>query len=154
MVQGIGAHMGVKYQPDALDCLYLESGGHPFIARQICSLAVAKIASRPYTFRPDDISSAAQEYLHNPKTVIYIEQELWGALYSQTEAQMLTALARHQPQTETELIPAHLPKSEQLARHRALANLNERWLLKSDTSGYFIPYDCFRHWIRLNYLGE
>jgi len=63
-------------------------------------------------------------------------------------------LARRQPQTEAELIPALLPKSKQSARRRALANLGERWLLKSDASGYFIPYDCFRRWIRLNYLGE
>jgi len=78
MVKSIGAHMGVDYEPDALKRLYLESGGHPFIARQMCSLAVVKASSRPYTLTIDDISSAVQEYLHNPKTVIYVEQELWG----------------------------------------------------------------------------
>jgi formylglycine-generating enzyme required for sulfatase activity len=154
MVKGIGAHMGVDYEPDTLEHLYLESGGHPFIARQMCSLAVAETSSRPYTFRLDDILSATKEYLHNPKTVIYVEQELWGSLHNQAEADVLTALAKRQPQIETELIPARLPKSKQLARRRALANLNERWLLKSDASGYFIPYDCFRRWIRLNYPGE
>lgn len=154
MVKGIGAHMGVDYEPDALERLYFESGGHPFIARQMCSLAVTETSSRPYTFRLDDILSAAKEYLHNPKTVIYVEQELWGSVHNQAEADVLMALAKRQPQTETELIPARLPKSKQLARRRALANLSERWLLKSDASGYFIPYDCYRRWIRLNYPGE
>lgn len=154
MVTGIGAPMGVDYEPDALEHLYLESGGHPLIARQMCSLAVAQASSRPYTFRLDDVSSAAKEYLHNPGTVIYVERELWGSIYNQAEAEVLMELAKRQPQTATELIPARLSKSEQLARRRALANLNERWLLKSDASGYFIPYDCFRRWIRLNYLEE
>jgi hypothetical protein len=65
----------------------------------------------------------------------------------------LLALAKRQPQTTTELVPARLPKSEQSALRRALANLSERWLLKSDANGYFIPYDCFRCWINLNYPG-
>lgn len=154
MVTGIGAPMGVDYEPDALERLYLESGGHPFIARQMCSLAVAEASSRPYTFRLDDVSSAAKEYLHNPSTANYVERELWGSIHNQAEAEVLMELAKRQPQTETELIPTRLPKSKQLARRRALANLNERWLLKSDASGYFIPYDCFRRWIRLNYLEE
>jgi hypothetical protein len=83
-----------------------------------------------------------------------VEQELWGSLQNQAEADILKILASRQPQTEAELILNNLHKSKQSARRRALANLGERWLIKSDASGYFIPYECFRRWIRLNYLGE
>jgi hypothetical protein len=76
----------------------------------------------------------------------------------------LIALARSQPQTEAELMTESLPKPKQSAQEDPMAELSERgnpvtelserWLIKSNASGYFIPHDSFRRWIRLNYLGE
>lgn len=146
--------MGVEYEPAALERLYLEAAGHPYITRQICSLATAKAVNRPYRFKDDDIASAIEEYLRSQRTVVYLEQELWGTLQDQAETTMLKALASYQPQTEIELIPEDLPNTERLARQRALEGLSERWLIRTGDGGYFIPYGCFRRWIRLNYLGS
>jgi hypothetical protein len=154
MVKSIGAHMGVKYEPAALERLYLESGGHPYITRQMCSLAVTKVAHRPYCLDEDDIASAAKEYLRRRRTVSYLEQELWGTLRSRAEVTILKALANHQPQTEIELIPEGLSTIERLTRQRALEELNERWLIRIGASGYFIPYGCFYRWIRWNHPGS
>ena len=122
------------------------------MSSQLCSLDDAKLNHRPYRFGVNDIVTAARDYLSNPNTVAYIQGELWGSLQNQAEEEILTTLARRQPQTAIELIPESLPKPEQSGRSRALTSLGERWLIKSDVNGYFIPYDCFRRWIRQNYF--
>ena len=159
MVRSIGAHMGVEYDSAALEHLYLETAGHPYITRQMCSLAVAKATRRPYGFTTygftkADIASAADEYLRNPKTIVYLEQELWGTLQSQAEVTILKALASHQPQTEIELTPEDLSNTERIARQAALGSLSERYLIReAGDNGYCIPYDCFCRWIRMSFLG-
>jgi tetratricopeptide (TPR) repeat protein len=154
MVLNIGAGMGVDYTEDALQYLYEQSGGHPFITRQMCSLAVKK-ADWPNTkLKKDDIVSVARDYLHSPETEAYIAEELWGALHDEVEMGLLKDLAQHQPQTENELIPESFALSQKQVRKKALSKLYERRLLNLNGNGYVIAYTCYRRWIRLNHLEE
>jgi tetratricopeptide (TPR) repeat protein len=152
MVRSIGAHMGIEYDQNALDCLHVESGGHPYITRQICSLAIAQLPNdRSIELRREKILQAVEEYLRNPRTASYVEQELWGTIRDSFEHQILLSLAKEQPQTGAALIPQHLPPEQRNGLEKAVRSLAERWIIVKGPEGYTIPYGCLRRWISANY---
>jgi hypothetical protein len=82
MLTDIGELMGVKFDGQTLSAIHRESGGHPFVARQLASLLCKKIVPHG---RGEIQSSAAQSYLDPPFTYSgilkdYFAQNIWGDL--------------------------------------------------------------------------
>jgi len=47
MARDLGRGMGIEYDDDALESLYEQTGGHPYITRQYCSFISKRIRNRP-----------------------------------------------------------------------------------------------------------
>lgn len=82
MLTDIGELMGVKFDGQTLSGIHRESGGHPFVARQLASLLCKKILPNG---RGEIQSSAAHSYLDRPFTYSgilkdYFAQNIWGDL--------------------------------------------------------------------------
>jgi hypothetical protein len=153
MVRSIGIHMGIEYSDDSLDCLYAESGGHPYMTRLICSLAVARLPNeRPIQLHREQILGAVDEFIRNPRTASYVERQLWGAVRDRFERQVLLSLAKKPKQTEDELIPDYLLPERRNDLERAIYSLIEKWLIFREPDGYRIPYGCLQRWIMTNCL--
>jgi len=82
MLTDIGRLMGREFDPETLAAIHKESGGHPFVARQLASLLCAKIAEQG-----DGLItwSAAQRYIKRPFTYSsvlkdYFGQNIWADL--------------------------------------------------------------------------
>ncbi|MEQ8537937.1 MAG: HEAT repeat domain-containing protein [Coleofasciculus sp. D1-CHI-01] len=82
MLTDIGELMGVTFDQDTQIAIHRESGGHPFIARQLASLLCKKVAPE----NKGEINlSAAQRYLNKPFTYSgvlkdYFGQNIWADL--------------------------------------------------------------------------
>lgn len=153
MIASIGIHMNVQYEPEALARLCEESGGHPYLARQICSLLVRKVKERPHVFPSGEVSQAVEEYIIQPSTSAYMEQELWGtAAGNDAASAVLKSLAERQPQTMGELVPKGLRERDEMAWKKTLKWLQDRTLVRQQGEHYLIPYGCLRRWINLNCL--
>ena len=82
MIADIGQLMGRSFDNKVLEALHHESGGHPFVARQLARLVSSKIATKnnkPITLE------LAHQYLAKPfsySAVLksYFEQNVWGDL--------------------------------------------------------------------------
>ena len=82
MLTDIGKLMGVEFDAETLAAIHRESGGYPFIARQLASLLCKKVAAE----RQGEIQeSAARRYLNEPFTYSgvlkdYFGQNIWSDL--------------------------------------------------------------------------
>jgi excisionase family DNA binding protein len=47
MLEKLGRGMSVSFNEDSLECIYSETGGHPYITRQLCSHILSQDQSRP-----------------------------------------------------------------------------------------------------------
>jgi HEAT repeats len=82
MLTDIGELMGVKFDEHTPIAIHAESGGHPFVARQLASLLCKKLLANGHG---EVQLSAAQRYLDRPFTYSgvlkdYFAQNIWGDL--------------------------------------------------------------------------
>jgi hypothetical protein len=64
MVSALGARMGLKFSFDALQVIFEQAGGHPFITRQLCSSINASVPrGRPRDITQRDAESAAHLFV-------------------------------------------------------------------------------------------
>jgi ligand-binding sensor domain-containing protein len=144
MVTDIGQQMGLKYTPAALAHIYAESGGYPFLARQLCSLAWIQVdkthsSSGIATLDQADILGATHAYLNDGRRNSYLEQ-LWETRLNVEEQKTLRRIARG-------------TKQRQKGERSVLNNLVERHLILEDNSDYHLAVGLFRRWIRLFILN-
>lgn len=79
MLNDIGQLMGISFDEQILDEIHIQSGGHPFIARQLASLLYNKCKGPHIQF------SKAREYIKNPLSYSivlknYFSQNIWADL--------------------------------------------------------------------------
>jgi hypothetical protein len=80
MIVNIGRLMGRSFDEETLKGIHQQSGGHPFVARQLASLLTSKLAAKSAsTIR----WSEAHKYIERPFTYSgvlkdYFEQNIWG----------------------------------------------------------------------------
>ncbi|MEQ8957685.1 MAG: hypothetical protein RLP02_07145, partial [Coleofasciculus sp. C2-GNP5-27] len=116
MLTDIGELMGVTFDQATQIAIHRESGGHPFIARQLASLLCKKVAPE----NKGEINlSAAQRYLNKPFTYSgvlkdYFGQNIWADLDKRNFTcaiallKLLTCNQETQPQITEEALFARL----------------------------------------------
>lgn len=144
MVVKIGALMGIEFDPLSLKAIYDWSGGHPFLARQVCSRAIGQVNIRPVRIMASQIREASERFLRESP---YPKQEMWRQLRTAGQAVILHHLVEHGSSSENELIPQTLSPKDRWSLQQALAYLEERHLIKREQTAVSIPYGCFREWI-------
>lgn len=140
MIVDIGQQMGLEYTQEALDCVYRASGGHPFLARQLCSLAWDNIGragrrSRIVTLDETEIQRAVDAFIDDSRAS-YLE-DLWRTRLKEDEKSVAVGLAQ-----------AEEPRTLQTGKRQTLNSLSERHIITGKGNSYRLNFELFRHWIR------
>ena len=91
MIESIGQQMGVTYDPEALDLLATASGGHAFLARQICCLAFQR-RDTPLRIDRQRAQRAIRIYLGDLENYL---SELWEGESEEAESQEEETTPQH-----------------------------------------------------------
>jgi tetratricopeptide (TPR) repeat protein len=158
MLRSLGQQVNLTYDDEALAYIIQKSGAHPFLARQLCSLAYKNRGSLDIISLPM-VEQIVQDFVNNPATASYFDdyglwgelgkQDLWGEDVSDANHTILTLLATTSDGVTISEIQAKLHKE---VAGRSLAALTERGIISiSDENGrYHITFGLFHDWIRLH----
>lgn len=158
MIRNIGRQIDLEleYTDEAAKFVADASGGHPFLARQLCSATLKTMEGAGTSkIELNHLLEAAKRFIREPGTADLLnENGLWGevtdpVLWPQPQVienrNILTGLARSQPQRREMLLEkgqdkAAFDKSVSELEHRAVINQSEQLLE--------IRCDLFRQWIK------
>lgn len=166
MVRNIGLQVDLSYADDAVLAVSKYSGGHPFLARQLCSLAYKHLNYEPGEIALGAIEKAARQFLFDPEYATFLDDvglwgeissvELWGEKIASASQSVLLRLAQcSEPCPESSIIRN---EQDDVASFRsALYALRQLHIIESDDEGlkpnYSITFGLFRSWIRQARLG-
>jgi tetratricopeptide (TPR) repeat protein len=161
MIRNIGRQMGLVYSDEAVAFVADVSGGHPFLARQLCSMAFQQLG-RHGDVPLSHLQEVAGRFIREPGTSELVDENgLWGEisspdLWPQSQVvenqAVLKSLAQTEPQPESELV-RHA--RDRRACERSLDELERRAVLNELERRLFnIRLRLFRNWIRRYQLGE
>ena len=77
MVENIGGQVGLIYEEESLDQITRLSGGHPFLARQLCSLIYKLRDRKPGQIVADDLTPAVHQFIYDDETVTRLDAGIW-----------------------------------------------------------------------------
>lgn len=123
MLKEIGQLMGVEFDQELLELIYRNSGGHPFIARQLASLLYKK-ATRTKQSQNEMITLAsANRYLKKPFKYLdilkdYFKKNIWADLEKNNFSSAMTILR---------LLACNEELEEGVAEGIILDRLNDRY---------------------------
>jgi hypothetical protein len=159
MVSVIGGQMKLSYSENALESVVNASGGHPFLARQLCSVAYEALGSGPSQLTPEHIKTAKRGFISRPTTSALLNEEglwgevtnrsLWGSEVVADIKNILLFLAIHDSIEENGLPPS----VQREVRERTLYEFSRRGLLRVNEGYYSIRFGVFRAWLRRYQLG-
>jgi hypothetical protein len=166
MVRNIGLQIDLSYTDDAVSDVLQYSGGHPFLARQLCSLAYKHLDYEPGEVSSDIIRKAARQFLFDPEYATFLDDMglwgevnsvgLWGERTAAANRILLNRLAQcSKACPESSMIRS---QEEDVALLRsALYGLQHIHIIQSNDDisepTYSITFGLFRSWIRQVQLG-
>jgi hypothetical protein len=150
MIESLGLHMGIEYEDTALEILNKVGGGHPFVTRQVCSLAVDDLLNKGKGVIEVDARRAlraVERFIYQPKS--YLGQ-LWKNRLNDSQREILRRLAEEfRPVPRSQLTP----ETQQQSVIDDLGMLEEYTLVRQEEEGYMIAWEVLRDWIRVIELG-
>jgi tetratricopeptide (TPR) repeat protein len=149
MIVSIGEQLGLAYSEESLSRIYQETGGHPFITRQVCSLILGKVTHRPCQIQVDQVEEAVSYYIENRTD--YLES-IWQRL-SRIEQECVIKIAKQGSCFQDELIPPKLPADRKKALRKGIVNLTENSLIKKSENRYTLTAELFRKWVLMSQLS-
>ncbi len=162
MVRNIGRQMGLAYPDEAMALVAETSGGHPFLARQLCSAAFqTHLRETGSEISLDELQTAANKFIRNPATSILLNErgiwgevtnpDLWLAAQIVENGNVLRLLARKGPQPEDGLMEQATDRD---AREASLFELDQRSVLERIEENFDIQFGLFQRWIQRYQLKE
>jgi hypothetical protein len=161
MITSLGAQMGLRYSEETLSRLYYETGGHPYVTRQVCSL-IAKNLRRSKIIPTDpntddyidvqvrDVELAVNEYLEYKSD--YLE-EFWQQLRPREQA-MLRMLVAQNSCTRDELMRRMHANETHSQQSQAFQCLIANDLIEKCEEKYAIKMGLFERIILTQQQGE
>jgi hypothetical protein len=161
MIRNIGSQMGLKYNREAAEFVADVTGGHPFLARQLCSLAFRRLGGLG-NVPLSHLQEMADCFIREPSSSTHLDEDgLWGEItdpHLWPSAQVienetiLTALAHIEPRARADLVA--LAQSRQACEH-SLFELERRDVLgKPEPVSFDVKLQIFRRWIQKYKLRE
>jgi len=153
MVQGIGEVMGISFDSNSLASIYEESGGHPYVGRQLCSRIVSRHSQRPLKITREAVDEGVEDYIaQRPDYFIGVFRG-----YISTASRKLlemTAANDENDVSRAELLAFSVKAGlERSSFDRALQDLELFHLLSREKDRYHIKIRLMRRWIRRSWLG-
>lgn len=167
MIRNIGSQMNLRYNDEAASCIADLSGGHPFLARQLCSVIVENLQSSADSLPTRDtrnsieeitmaeLQKAAEDFVRAPQTACLLnENGLWGEVTDrylwplpqiEENQSILKELAANNARPESALLAA---TSNQEARKQSLHELEQRAVINELDELLHIQMMIFQKWIK------
>ena len=161
MVRNIGKQVGLEYDEESLKAISELSGGHPFLARQLCSLLYNKRNFKDGLITFSEIPPCTEDFIYSDdKYVPHLDAgiwrdagnpTLWGEVGGRINQILLLELARAR-----EPIPRNRlqggPDSD--ARRAALIGLERfQFIYQPEPDTFAIRFGLLREWLRRRKLG-
>lgn len=155
MITNLGAQMGLKYTEEALSRIYYETGGHPYVTRQLCHLiaenskTVERVDARQAdidrttTIQVQDIEDAISEYIEYKSD--YIES-VWQRLSLTEQEILLTIITNHSCVLEC-LISSAQDYEAKRQRRKAISTLIENEIIEKCENKYSIRMGLFERFL-------
>jgi len=164
MIRNIGSQMALEYSEEAATLVAEVSGGHPFLARQLCSLVFQQLGRRGHV-SIEYIQEAIRQFIINPNTSCMLDEKglwnemtdsgVWPVAQTVENESILKSLAQIEPQPKQKFITQ---ATDQRACEHSLYELENRAVLNKDKKeneiSLKIQLSLFRNWIRRYKLGE
>jgi hypothetical protein len=161
MVKNLGRQVDVSFGEEAANYVAERSGGHPLMARQLCSLALKRRERQPGEILLAELEDAAAEFpdLSEYSSVLN-QQGLWGDISNDRRWSAAEVEVNQEILRTVAASSAPVPRSKLIGRsadHRScLLALRDLFILEQsagEDSAYKINFGLFRTWIRRNRLG-
>ncbi len=160
MVCNIGQQVSLRYDDASVEAIVELSGGHPFLARQLCSLLYRLRDHQPGTITVDAFPAAVEHFIYDIQTVTHLDAGIWqdagnAALWGEAQAQanqaILLALAQAEEPLSKEVL-LNAPDAD--VRRAALIDLERfHFICPVESGAYTLRYGLFRTWLRRRRLG-
>ena len=156
MIRNIGKQMSLPYDDDALSFVANVTGGHPYLARQLCSLAYKRRdanQTRNVTLR--EMQSAAEIFTSHPDYNDSLEGIWQEALMpimgsdSLLNKKILLYLARHKSANVTDVTSYF----KNIDCNNSIIELTSRHILNDAGGLLTIRFELFRRWIEKYHVG-
>lgn len=152
MVEGLGELMGVRFDEPSLSLIFEQTGGHPYVTRQLCSRLVRSFPTRPLEVTPAMVRRALDEYLAQRGD--YFAGLVEG--YLDDDSRRIVeeiATADEAGETRHRLLQALAGRTGPHITDRVLGDLELVGLLVRDGDLYTLRAPLFRRWLRRSWLG-
>ncbi len=160
LVRNVGRQVGLVYDDPALEQITALSGGHPFLARQLCSLLYRQQGRQPGQIRAAALPAAIERFLYDRQTITHLDDGIWldagnPALWGQAQATINQALLLQLAQADDPLPTATLLDAPDAGlRRTALIDLERFHFVHQPRPGeYALCYGLLRTWLRRRKLG-
>jgi len=154
MINAIGAQMGLIYTEESLSRIYYETGGHPYVTRQLCSLITKNLKHLNVEQWTPDTSDQTTVHVRNVEQAVseYIEyksdyfESVWRQL-SREEQEILLIISREDSCTLDDLVEKGHNQRARHDRERAISTLVENNLIERCENKYSITMGLFERLI-------
>ncbi len=133
MIQSLGKGMSVYWEPAAIDAVFSECAGHPFLTRMLCSQITKKHLNRPIQVTARMVKS---------EIPIFIQDK------SDKFEQITELLHAHFPEEEKLLEQLALGKSIGVVKDEAIRHLLGYQLISRTPSGLEMSLNALTSWLR------
>lgn len=160
MISNIGRQVDLEYDPDSLQDIIRLSGGHPFLARQLCSLLYKMRDYRAGSVKSIEIPNVIHQFMYDATLSRHIDagiwedvgkEAMWGTAGALANKALLLELARADSPVERDDIIRGADADE---KQDALFNLERFHIInqvKPET--YAIRFGLLHKWLRKRMLG-
>lgn len=159
MVLNIGQQIGLVYTDAALVTISELSGGHPFLARQLCSTLYKLRGRQVGQVEESEIPLAAERFIYDDATAQHLDEgiwqdvgneKLWGVENAKLNQTILLELARAGEPQSIEIIL----NGGTDTRQSALINLEKfQVIYQPEPGAYAIRFGLLQKWLRRRVLG-
>jgi len=145
MVKEIGLWRNLKYDDASLDEIYKMSGGHPFVARLLCSCIVRNLDGKN-DVDLEDVQKGIDYFLTERTGTYraYFDSEIWDKA-SEAERHILEKLAESSVLSQQELMP---DRENRERLKDALERLVRLALVEEDENSYRVTMKLFERWLK------
>jgi hypothetical protein len=160
MIRNIGRQVGLVYDTVSVESVAELSGGHPFLARQLCSLLYQLREQRSGQITEAAIPAAVEQFIYDEQKVTHLDAGIWQdarniSLWGKTQADINQTILLELAEANDPLSKNDLLNGENVAsRHTALINLERFHFIHQLEPGYYaLRYGLLRIWLRRRKLG-
>jgi len=134
MIQSLGKGMSVYWDPSAINKIFAECGGHPFLTRVLCSQI-----SKRYLQRPLQVTESMVEQ----EMPIFIQEK------SDKFEQITELLHSHFPDEESILEKLAIGENPQMPSNESVRHLIGYHLIARVGAEYAITFSALKSWLRI-----